>query len=85
MPVLRSMFILSGVLVFGPVSGRSAVDLRIARMGLLPTNGADDAGASEGLGRVVLGVEVAEPFGARPAKLGVGEGVGHDDRCPMSL
>lgn len=43
------------------------------------TNGADDAGTAEVLGRGVLGVEVGQPFHPRTAILLVGERVGHCD------
>lgn len=49
------------------------------------TNGADDAGTAEVLGRGVLGVEVGQPFHPRAAILLVGERVGHCDLLLLLL
>jgi hypothetical protein len=76
-PAVRSMLIFSAELVLGPghrhVSGHSELYVRL----LLHTNGADDAGAAECLGRLVLRVQVREPFHARLAIFLMGEGVRH--------
>lgn len=45
------------------------------------TNGADDAGAAESTRRLVLGVEVGEPFGASLAKGLVVQRAGHCVFC----
>ena len=73
------MFIFSGELVLGPGKGRDKYVVRLFghESCLGHTNGADDAGASELARRLVLGVEVGEPFGTGLAKGLVVQRAGH--------
>jgi hypothetical protein len=73
------MFIFSGELVLGPGEGSDKHLVRsFGHEGCCKhTNGADDAGASELARRLVLGVEVGEPFGTGLAKGLVVQRAGH--------
>ena len=78
MPAARSMFIFSGLLVLGPgVRKDKHVALLNGPLGGRHTDGADDAGTAELARRLVLGVEVGEPFGAGLAKGLVVQRAGH--------